>query len=279
MVLGTVQIGLPYGRRRERGILPEGDAYRLLDTAWDLGIRAFDTSEAYGLAAPRLAAWLAARRRHGATSLVTKVKPTPSVDVGARASAAVARFADCANVTILSHDYSDGAAWESIVAAAATVGAAVGLSVYTPQEVAAACRLSAVSRVQAPGNVFDARAVDARGVASIRLDLRSVLLQGVLLEAPDVAERRAEGAGRLTVAVRQAAAEVGADPTALLVRAALAFARSDDRVVLGVDSERDFLSVAAALEISERSAYDFSARARGLAGTPNESVLDPRRWR
>jgi hypothetical protein len=39
---------MPYGRTRWRGVLSKAEAFELLDAAWELGIRAFDTAEAYG---------------------------------------------------------------------------------------------------------------------------------------------------------------------------------------------------------------------------------------
>ena len=58
IVLGTVQIGLPYGKRRGSGLMSEGAAEEILDAAWDMGIRNFDTAEAYGVSAARLSHWL-----------------------------------------------------------------------------------------------------------------------------------------------------------------------------------------------------------------------------
>ena len=55
IVLGTAQIGLPYGRRKSAGVIPREHAVALLDAAWSAGIRSFDTAEAYGESAARLA--------------------------------------------------------------------------------------------------------------------------------------------------------------------------------------------------------------------------------
>ena len=94
LVLGTVQFGVPYGRRRSLGTMRFGSVARILDAAWDRGVRAFDTAEAYGLAAPRLARWLHARAHVADASVVTKVRLTDAAQPAA-VRAAVARFAEC----------------------------------------------------------------------------------------------------------------------------------------------------------------------------------------
>src|SRR3954469_25760364 len=89
IALGTVQLGVPYGRGRHRALMPVAEAEAILDAAWDAGIRAFDTAEAYGEAAGRLARWLTARGYSSLAHVVTKVQPT-AIDT---ARAALQRFA------------------------------------------------------------------------------------------------------------------------------------------------------------------------------------------
>src|SRR3989442_924607 len=43
IVLGTVQLGMPYGKRRRAGLMPRTLAEEILDVAWSLGVRVFDT--------------------------------------------------------------------------------------------------------------------------------------------------------------------------------------------------------------------------------------------
>ncbi|HEV2150422.1 MAG TPA: aldo/keto reductase, partial [Longimicrobiaceae bacterium] len=179
IVLGTVQLGLPYGRRAGEGLMPEPDAFAVLDAAWAAGIRAFDTAEAYGESPARLAAWLAARGVAHEAHVVTKVKPAEGPGIRARVEAALARFPETATRTLLTHGPA-GPEWDEVRAAARACGAEAGESVYAPDEVAAAAARPGLRRVQAPGNLFDARALEARGASPAALDLRSVYLQGVL---------------------------------------------------------------------------------------------------
>jgi aryl-alcohol dehydrogenase-like predicted oxidoreductase len=48
IILGTVQLGLPYGINNKQGQPSADEALRLLDAAYDMGIRSLDTADAYG---------------------------------------------------------------------------------------------------------------------------------------------------------------------------------------------------------------------------------------
>src|SRR4029078_9433621 len=72
IVLGTVQLGLPYGRGAASPGMLKADSFRILDAAFSLGIRAFDTAEAYGSSAERLRAWIDTRRNAGEVKVTTK---------------------------------------------------------------------------------------------------------------------------------------------------------------------------------------------------------------
>jgi len=276
-VLGTVQFGVPYGRRRSLGTMRFGSVARILDAAWDRGVRAFDTAEAYGLAAPRLARWLHARAHVADASVVTKVRLTDAAQPAA-VRAAVARFAECQAVTILSHGALDPQTWACYAEVVSAAGATAGQSVYTASEVTCAA-LAGAARVQAPANVFDLSAADAASAAGIPADLRSVFLQGVLLETPERAESRAPGAGALAAAVGAAAREADVDPAAALMAAVLHLVSARHRMVFGVDGADQLADVERAVSLDARVVDEFL---RALDARRPQSisrcVLDPREW-
>src|SRR5437867_3499371 len=178
IVLGTVQLGIPYGRRRHDPPMPPQTAAAILAAAWDLGIRTFDTAEAYGEAPGRLAAWLDGHGVRGEAHIVTKVRLGDTKPVTTAVAGAIARFRGCASLTLLTHGAVADAEWSPFVGACEERGGEAGQSVYTPDDVRAALPLRGLRRLQAPGNVFDLRALTARGCASVPLDVRSVFLQG-----------------------------------------------------------------------------------------------------
>ena len=61
IILGTVQLGMSYGVGRwANELMPENEAFRILDAAWEMGITTLDTSPDYGLAEMRVAKYMKA---------------------------------------------------------------------------------------------------------------------------------------------------------------------------------------------------------------------------
>ena len=262
--------------------MAEAAAFRILDAAWALGIRAFDTAEAYGVSAARLRGWSEARRNADRLEVITKC----SVGDGRSAAAleecgdvALARFEGTRKLTLLSHGAVGPDAWTGLLAASARHGAAAGQSVYSADEVRAACDLAGVDRIQVPGNVLDNRAMDARGNTSVPLDIRSVYLQGLLLEKPGDADARVPGSGRIVEAIGTAAAALEVALAPLLVASMLAALGRSDRLAIGVDSEADLSVLPTAFEIPGDTVREFESRIRGTAEEAREGeMLDPRQW-
>jgi len=279
LVLGTVQFGVPYGRRSSLTPLPLAEVYAILDEAWAIGIRAFDTAEAYGEACTRLGAWIGERAVASEVLIVSKARVDDLAAFEERARAAVKPFVGVGHLTLLSHGAVSLDAWSQFRDVALSLNAAAGQSVYTASEVSAAAAMPSVSRIQAPANVFDRRALDARTARFVPLDLRSAYLQGVLLEHPRDAERRAPGAGVLAESVARAAAEVGEDAASLLLAAVLAQLRAEDRVVVGIDRAAEVASLSHALDVPAEAVDRFRRRlGAGLPGEPDPATLDPRTW-
>lgn len=279
VVLGTVQLGLPYGRMRNRSAPTEVEASAILDAAWELGIRTFDTAEGYGPAATRLAEWLTARGRRASAHVVTKVMPAGLDAFDATAAAAVRRFVGCASVTVLSHGMCEAAFWKVLVSVAERLGATPGQSVYGQAEVGTAARCARIGRIQAPANTFDRTALSGRGDMTVPLDLRSVYLQGLLLDEPEVAEARVQGGGALASAVRYASAAVECDAAALLAASVLRAAAPTDRIVVGVDRVEELDALRTLPSVPERILTEFERMLQRLVADPvPTTVLDPRHW-
>jgi len=278
IVLGTVQIGLPYGKRRGSGLMSEDAAEEILDAAWDLGIRNFDTAEAYGVSAARLSHWLGKSDRLQFAHVITKIAATlPTERISLAASDAIARFRGARKITLLSHGPISARNWSAMHATAFMEHAFAGQSVYERQEVVDAWSVDGVSVVQAPANVFDSRAMIAHSDDSREMHYRSVFLQGLLLDAPSVADARVPGSGRLAEAVGQAADAIGTPAAALLAAAVLRACRPVDKIILGADKPEDLMPIPAALTAPERSIDEFLDHIARVPA-PAETVLDPRTW-
>lgn len=277
VVLGTVQFGLPYGRSRHLGLINEEDVWRILDRAWELGIRAFDTAEAYGAAPERLARWIASRGVASDTTITTKLQLFGRVPAGSAVSAAVERFRGCRQVTLLTHDLCREDAWHSLLEMLAPLDVLAGQSLYDEVELEMACRMPAVARIQCPASlVYFGRVA---GIHSVPLDLRSPYVQGLLLESPDDAERRVPGSRALVETSRRLARESGWQLASLLVRAVLVDRPAMDRVVLGVEDLTQLEIIHQLHDIPDASAAHFSSRLRETAGCVADlRLLDPRSW-
>ena len=283
IVLGTVQLGLPYGRHGDSPVMTESAAFHLLDTAWEVGIRVFDTAEAYGSSAERLRAWSESRRHSSTIEVVTKCKvddgPLSTDMLAERANLALDRFAGVEALVLLTHGFVDTANWDIVLETTSRRGASAGQSVYGAAEVKDAAGMHGVARIQAPGNVLDRRALDARGESPVNLDIRSVFLQGLLLDDPRTAEKRVPGSADFVAAIHDAASEVDAPVAPLLVATMLSVTAKDDRLVIGVDNPSELEALPEAFAISESVVSEFRNAVASLTG-PNvpSFLLDPRTW-
>lgn len=259
-------------------MLEEAVAGRILDAAWELGIRAFDTAEAYGLSPARLAEWIKRRGCADEIHVVTKVAASEAGDCD-YLTAATGRYSDAASLTLLTHGVPATGDFDALKSFAARRGFLFGQSVYTGTEVANAV-LAGVLRVQAPLNALDRRQIDVARSAGVAFDGRSIYLQGLLLDAPEAAERRARGAAEIARAVRSAARRANLQPAVALCAAALAELGPDDRIVVGIDATDQLAELAAAQEVSREEVGVFtSTLAQEVAALPNHAaLLDPRKW-
>jgi aryl-alcohol dehydrogenase-like predicted oxidoreductase len=263
--------------------MSEADAFDILDAAWGLGVRAFDTAEAYGESASRLRTWIDARGNADSVEVITKCRVDfsgePLAALETSAEVALARFDGVGRVVLLTHGAVAANEWPAVVAAATKHRAKPGQSVYSAAEVKAACALPRIERLQVPGNVLDQRAMLARGSSSVSIDVRSVYLQGVLLDDPDAADLRAPGAGVIAAAVQAAAAALDTPLAALLVASVLRIIGPGDRVVIGVDDASELEALREAFEIPDETVGEFQKTVSHLAADPALGrILDPRQW-
>ncbi len=263
--------------------MSEADAFRILDAAWALGVRAFDTAEAYGASASRLRIWIDARGNADSVEVITKCRVDfsgePLAALETSAEVALARFDRVGCVVLLTHGAVAANEWPAVITAATKHRAKPGQSVYSAAEVKAACALPGIERLQVPGNVLDQRAILARGSSPVSVDVRSVYLQGVLLDDPDTAELRAPGAHGISAALRAAAATLDASLPALLVASMLRLIGPADRIVIGVDDVSELEALREAFEITDGNVGEFRKSVSHLAADPALGrILDPRQW-
>lgn len=288
LALGTAQLGMPYGIANRRGRLSAEEVTAILDRAVRGGIRCFDTAAAYGDAERLIGDYLRVRSLERQVKVVTKLTVGNTCDrVTLRAAVAASR-ARLGGVpgTVLLHDPGSLAQWEGPVGetlrvcrAEGIVGA-IGVSVYHPEQFAAALALDGLEVIQAPASVFDRRLEQAgllerayeRGV---RVMLRSVFLQGLLLLGPG---RHPAGLGFAAPRLRrwqELCARRAVDPATVALRFVLQRA-GPASVVVGCESEsqlRQLLDAAGAPDLPAEVVAELECLA-----TSDRGLLDPTRW-
>jgi spore coat polysaccharide biosynthesis protein SpsF len=299
LVLGTVQLGLPYGAANRTSMPSEDEAIELVRTAISRGVREIDTARAYGDAERRIGLALPAP---SAAEITTKLDPLDPVashaapdvaSAAARESLAASRAAlgrDRLD-TLLLHRAGHRNAWQSAVweflkseRDCGQIGR-LGISVQTPEEAIAALDDPDVAHLQLPFNLIDQRWQMTGVIAAIRtrpdvtIHVRSVFLQGLLANRRVAIWPRISGLDpeALTRCLAQLANGLGRESVADL---ALAFVRGQgwiDGVVIGMETSAQ---LANNLFLFDRAALTEEECDKVRAAIPPvpDALLDPARW-
>jgi len=289
LMLGTAQLGMPYGLGAARAGIGEPAARAILDEAWARGIRGLDTARAYGDAEARVGRWLSGRPLARRPFVVSKFPPLAE---GERADAvegaleATLRALGIGQIDLyLAHRGADllrpGIA-EALRAFVADgkIGA-FGASIYDDDEGRSLLDVSGLAALQLPlhlANTAAARSglLDAAARRGVAVFARSVFLQGLLLADPRALDpfftaaapalRRLEGLARRAGTTRAALAIAA-------VRALPAVAS----IVVGVDSVAQLAETLAAH--AERLGRDAIDEALAIGRDFPRTLADPRRWK
>lgn len=200
LVLGTVQLGLPYGAANRSGQPTAADAQALLADAARAGVGWLDTARAYGTAEARIGSAMRLPACRG-FKVVTKIFPLDGIAADDAAAAVTAAKASLdASFSALGLDYLDvvlvhraahrtawgGAVWGFLLdqCAKGSIGR-LGVSAQTPAEVLELVADGSIRHLQLPINVVDWRWYEAAAALALRPDItvhgRSVYLQGLLV--------------------------------------------------------------------------------------------------
>lgn len=195
LVLGTAQLGMPYGIFNRVGMLNDTQVKGLVASAWNQGVREFDTAQHYGHAESVLGAALAELGVSSEARVVTKLNPHIDYANGAAIYQAAMESRERLNVPILHglllHCESALDEWEQglrehmAILQEAGIVRHLGVSVYTPRRALQAMSLDGLTMLQLPTNCLDHRFLAAGVLNSddrqMVIYIRSVFLQGVLL--------------------------------------------------------------------------------------------------
>jgi aryl-alcohol dehydrogenase-like predicted oxidoreductase len=281
LALGTVQFGMAYGIAGSGRAVPDVEARRILQSAWQAGVRTLDTAAEYGDSEIKLAALCDGHE----FEVVSKVPAIPTSLAPADAVAFALAAADRSRQrlgpllrALMCHRADDllgergAAVREALQRWADREGVAFGSSCYDTQTLLALRDAGPITIAQLPANALDQRLQVALPAAlpGLEIHLRSVFLQGLLLMPHDAARTRLPAAAAALQRWHAWVQAAGLEP----LPAALAVARSffaASTVVVGAETCAQFEAIADAWS---------SARplpAPHLAET-DPLVIDPRRW-
>jgi len=227
LALGTAQLGQPYGIANSAGQPDESAAHAILRCALRLGVRYFDTAQAYGRSEEIVGHYLSRDPDASAVESRVVTKLLVPVDVSAAALEASLqgsweRLGEEPIWGMLLHretmiDEWDGRMGE-ILRRWRDRGriAYLGVSVHTPRGMRRAIETPGLEIIQAPASACDRRmhraGLLARAQAAGKtLFMRSVFLQGLMLLEPGEAARKLPAAAPLLTRLDAFCVERGID--------------------------------------------------------------------
>ena len=196
LVLGTAQLGLPYGIANRTGQPNQAVATAIIREAWENGIQEFDTAQGYGESEQVLGKSLLQLNLSSKVKVITKPHPLlDHLDPDILENAITASLKNIGVPQIygiMLHREEMLALWHKGLAeilsrlVAKGMVQKVGVSVYSPEKAMEAINTDGIDMVQIPTNILDRR-FEKAGVFEIAKEkkkevyIRSVFLQGLLL--------------------------------------------------------------------------------------------------
>ncbi len=196
LVLGTVQLGMPYGINNKIGKPDFKRARDIIKTAFDRGITRFDTAQAYGDSEEVLGNVFDSLKINTKVKVYSKLDPKLNlcdefvVRQSVEDSLRKLRISQLEG--LLLHDEDGLNYWDKglggVLQELVSEGKArlVGASFYTPQKAFDALNIDGIDIIQVPANILDRR-FENIGVFSKAKEynkdvfVRSIFLQGLLL--------------------------------------------------------------------------------------------------
>ena len=200
LVLGTAQLGLPYGIANKTGRPNQAVATAIIRETWNQGIREFDTAQAYGDSEEVLGKALAELGLSQKVKIISKFDPNLDHLNASALSRALDKSLQRLGVRnlygIMLHREEMLSLWDKglgkILQAFVLSGRVekIGISVYSPEKAIQALNTEGIDIVQLPTNILDRRFENA-GVFKLAdekrktIYIRSVFLQGLILMNPE----------------------------------------------------------------------------------------------
>lgn len=290
LVLGTVQLGLPYGIANTSGRPDHEHALAIVRAAVENGVLEFDTAQGYGDSERVLGRCFqqldCAARVRVISKPDTKLDLHSPTAVRSAVNLSLERLRIPALEGMLLHreefldDWGHGVGQLFADLVKDGLLRRVGVSVYSPQAALRALQTEGIDMVQIPGNIFDRR-FERAGVYTLaerlgkKLYVRSVFLQGLVFHTPTTLPEHMAFAGDSVRRFNALVAKWELTPQQLslgYIRAAA----PDAKVLFGAETDAQVLDNLASWSttLSDECFQDIQA----TFDTVQERVLNPALW-
>jgi len=197
LALGTAQLGMPYGIANTHGKPAYEKAADIINTAWQKGIRYYDTAQSYGESEKVLGKVFCDCCKDEKPLIVTKTDPnareTKDVAMSIQSSLNNLQAESLWGVMLHREEFLDewDEKWGPELNSIRSAGLVshIGVSVYSPERAIKAGECKGLDIIQLPANVFDRRMMRSKVVErlnywGIKVFIRSIFLQGLVLMEP-----------------------------------------------------------------------------------------------
>ena len=291
LILGTAQLGMPYGIANAIGKPDRELARRIVKTALDNNITFFDTAQAYGDSESVLGSILhdlgVADRVYITSKVSAALNPVDKEQIESAIRDSFMRLGVDRLWCMLLHQPAWLNCWEdgpgSVLENFHSKGriARLGVSLNTVEDATAALVHPDMETLQAPCNAWDRRMVDlgfldaARNMGRLCC-IRSVYLQGLLTMTPEAVAAKLPAARESSVRWWRLAGEFGIPPKELAFRYALSL---NTPLVVGAESPEQVAETAKLANCAPLKPEDIQSIASTLNPVLNETIMEPWRWK
>jgi aryl-alcohol dehydrogenase-like predicted oxidoreductase len=191
VILGTVQLGLPYGVNNSSGQPEQREAFDILTYAFDHGITTLDSADNYGEAIFVIGKYIKSSHRKFNVINKFKIDQTPLID---KLRTSLSILGQSSLHCYMFHQFSDYATNQvrDLLLGFKRDGLirSIGLSIYSLDELKIAVNDSFIDIIQLPVNILDLSEEKKELLKKARqngkeIHARSVFLQGLLLKEPE----------------------------------------------------------------------------------------------
>lgn len=290
LVLGTVQLGFKYGIANKTGQPDQATAKAIIQTAWENGIREFDTAQGYGISEQVLGKALSELGIAKEALVISKFDPSiahlNAVSMSESLDYSIARLGVPNLYCMMLHREEMLSLWDKglaeILYGFVSSGRVkhIGISVYLPEKAIQALNTKGIDMVQLPTNILDRR-FEKAGVFQLadekgkKIYIRSVFLQGlILMDLKEVPERMA-----FAKPVLEKLESLSIDLRLTRKEMALSYVKSempDAKVIFGADTPEHVRENLTCWE--KNSPLSLVAKVRNLFDNVDEKILNPSLW-